>query len=1409
MNRRQRESNRLRVAGLRTRETNEIRELRLSQLRYTIQRNQIERFARSNIEVFNNENSVLQNKFEDKMKKLEFWKCSNCNQEYIDFNQVKCCSRNEIKYSEDNDMQPGDVPDELKCLSPLEELLIAQVHPVMSIYKTKGQQLHYSGQIINFPQDVKSFSLRLPNIPASINSMMVVRKQGKEANDHTDFIVSASKIKSALIWLKNNNEYYRDIEIDYQALSTLPENESLLNTLISTEVNGPDDNDDTENVYTTNVPQMMPLNQNEEIERAINGPIDYPVIQDTPVDEFRTAGYIACAFPKLFPNGKADLRAARQKKISPVDYFKFLMNFGDRRFSKHPRFPFFAMNSTLRWQALSQGNIFIKKNSFQNKSVEEIKALLETRPHLANNIMYYGSTLRGSKAFWYKRCGELLSMVNQLGTPTIFFTLSAADLHWPDLFRLLAPNTNNETLKHMNRTKLMSENPLIVATFFNERVKTFVEDVINVKFKVKDFWYRFEWQHRGSPHIHGVLWIDGAPNLDSIDNMNEMEIQNVISYFDGLISAWNPNKDLSPSNIHPCQIRLQDIENIVTIRIDDYTRLLNKVQRHTVCSANYCLRKKKGSQEYVCRFKFPIDEKAESIISDEKGIKRFVPKRNDQRLNLHNPFVTSLWRANTDFQPIISKHAVLNYISKYVSKSEPQSNTYKEIFNSMLGDVSDEQLGKGAIKKLLLKSVAERDYSSQEVVHILMGLPLYHSTRQFINLTLHKEEWISLPGNNEKENFVEKYKSRPAKFKNECLFDFTKRYYKRGSKWSQRRKEAVVRIFPNLTISESSSTEDKEDFYRQQCLLYLSWTDVNILKGNHLKWESLFIEKNLNGNIDLDIEIIEEDEELEEIDDESLELEEFMIAARGGPNRELMTAELGNREIDLNWNWNESYHNYENVEEFPNYLNIYKRNSNEREDGFEFPDVIFSQEQQEVIDLLNLQIEGFSNTNIKVPKRTIIQGKGGSGKSTVIQAMTSILSEKFGSNSFLLIAPTGVAAVNIKGSTIHSALHIGIMGDNRQMNGLELREFQLAMSPVKFLICDEYSMVGSKIYGKIDQRCRDGKPQNSNEIFGGLFVYIIGDIKQLPPVMDRAPYSKGLTNGIGLNGQMAYKSFEHCIILGQSQRQAGTNPDQIYFRELLDRLSFGQSSLEDWKKLSTRSISKVNNYQSEFKDAIRLFPTRELVNNYNSLKLREIGEPVVKINAKHNNPTASKGSSDVANGLSKALYFSKESRVMLKNNLWTKQGLVNGATGIIKEIIYRPGNSPSDNLPMCILIKFEKYNGPFCFGDLFPIVPVTRNWTEKGINCSRTQFPLTLGWGSTIHKSQGITTEKAVVDLGDKEFSPGLTYVALSRLKSFNGLVLDPPVSYERINKIGKSILLKQRIDEENRLQGLKFIDMS
>src|SRR5262249_41423735 len=101
---------------------------------------------------------------------------------------------------------------------------------------------------------------------------------------------------------------------------------------------------------------------------------------------------------------------------------------------------------------------------------------------------------------------ELSDMIKQLGTDgMVFFTFSAADLQWPELHKLIQTDANIEESDFMrNRMKNIVENPHTTAWFFNKRFELFFDEVLKIRWDLEDWWYRYEWQHRGSVHVHGI-----------------------------------------------------------------------------------------------------------------------------------------------------------------------------------------------------------------------------------------------------------------------------------------------------------------------------------------------------------------------------------------------------------------------------------------------------------------------------------------------------------------------------------------------------------------------------------------------------------------------------------------------------------------------------------------------------------------------------------------------------------------------------------------------------------------------------------------------------------------------------------------------------------------------------------------
>ena len=267
--------------------------------------------------------------------------------------------------------------------------------------------------------------------------------------------------------------------------------------------------------------------------------------------------------------------------------------------------------------------------------------------------------------------------------------------------------------------------------------------------------------------------------------------------------------------------------------------------------------------------------------------------------------------------------------------------------------------------------------------------------------------------------------------------------------------------------------------------------------------------------------------------------------------------------------------------------------------------------------------------------------------------------------------------------------------------------------------------------------------------------------------MDLPLYTTDSHTELSDQGRNVYQKFDKAFILDEVMRQAGEDPEQIRFRQILMHLSDAQVTVDDWKNLMTQTPTQVHDL-SVFSSALHLYPTVEAVVEYNVSQLRASGEPIATIKAIHTGPNACKTPAGDAKGLEAVICLAHSSHVMLISNLWTDVGLVNGAMGTIRAICYRSGGPPDS--PVAVMVRFDHYIGPTLHDGTVPIPPIRQTRSTSGSQLSRLQLPLTLAWAVTIPKSQSLTLDKVVIDIGQREFSSGLTFVACSRVRHIQDL---------------------------------------
>lgn len=389
-----------------------------------------------------------------------------------------------------------------------------------------------------------------------------------------------------------------------------------------------------------------------------------------------------------------------------------------------------------------------------------------------------------------------------------------------------------------------------------------------------------------------------------------------------------------------------------------------------------------------------------------------------------------------------------------------------------------------------------------------------------------------------------------------------------------------------------------------------------------------------------------------------------------------------------------------------------------------------------------------------------ITGRAGTGKSTLLRYFKDTTRR-----SVVVLAPTGVAALNIGGQTIHSFF------------GLKPRDFLdpdevepprgrsvLLMRMLKTLVIDEVSMVRADILECLDRKLRLARSR-PHEPFGGVQLVLIGDPFQLPPVVHDATVREHFEQRFG--GPWFFKSPVlreaklRLIELQKNYRQADP-----YFIGLLNAVRENRLDQESLEMLNSRVRSRESAFDGE--PYITTTPTNAIAQQINTSFLDALPGEAVTLHGEftgdfepdRNGMPAKLPTDD-------PLVVKDGAQVMLVRNDVQKRW-VNGTLGTLagdprKSISVRIGNHPYQ-VDRCTWEKIQ----------------YTYDATEQKIVPkvvgSFTQYPLKLGWAFTIHKVQGLTLDRLYLDLGGGAFAHGQTYTALSRCRSLEGLALGRPV---------------------------------
>lgn len=426
-------------------------------------------------------------------------------------------------------------------------------------------------------------------------------------------------------------------------------------------------------------------------------------------------------------------------------------------------------------------------------------------------------------------------------------------------------------------------------------------------------------------------------------------------------------------------------------------------------------------------------------------------------------------------------------------------------------------------------------------------------------------------------------------------------------------------------------------------------------------------------------------------------------------------------------------------------------------------------------DLFSITSKYINNTN----RHVFLTGRAGTGKTTFLKKVFHSTHKKC-----VIAAPTGVAAINAGGVTLHSLLQLPfgcfvpaeILSDIQEIAikistpATILKEMRFSriklslLRELELLIIDEVSMLRADLLDAIDTILRFVR--RNQEPFGGLQIFFVGDLLQLPPVVKDQEWwiiSKWYKSPYFFEAKVLKENPPVYIELKKIFRQS----DQAFI-EILNNFRYNRPSQRDLDMLN-KTCQKFDEVKN-CKDYIFITTHNRIVDERNNSELKKLESPTSYFEAEVEGDFP-----EYLFPVEFELQLKVGARVMfIKNDYSGKQLYFNGK---LATVIYLERGlievEFDDNTENVLVEKYTWENKSYSLNE-------TTGEIIENVEGTFSQYPIRLAWAVTVHKSQGLTFEKAILDLSGA-FAPGQIYVALSRLRSVEGLVLSSPLNFNKL----------------------------
>ena len=398
----------------------------------------------------------------------------------------------------------------------------------------------------------------------------------------------------------------------------------------------------------------------------------------------------------------------------------------------------------------------------------------------------------------------------------------------------------------------------------------------------------------------------------------------------------------------------------------------------------------------------------------------------------------------------------------------------------------------------------------------------------------------------------------------------------------------------------------------------------------------------------------------------------------------------------------------------------------------------------------------------KTDSNIFLTGKAGTGKTTFLKDV-----KKYTKKNHIVLAPTGVAAVNAGAMTIHSFFQFGfgpyVKGISEpEGNYMMRREKRELIKSLELIIIDEISMVRADVLDHINDELQ--RIRRNSEPFGGVQLLMIGDLQQLPPITpdnELEILKPHYDSMYFFDSKSLRNSDYYCIELKSVYRQT----DQRFI-DILNRVRTGDVTHSDLDELNSHHVADFRPAQGD--NYIQLVTHNRMADAINQREMAALSADTFMFDAKVTGTFP-----EDAFPTSRQLEIKKGAQVMFVKNDPDKR-FINGMLGEVEEVSddsIRVRLSGKDNI-----VKVE----PTAWENIRYHMNEETHKIESTKIGSFMQYPIKPAWAITIHKSQGLTFDKAVID-AHEAFSPGQAYVALSRCRSLDGMVLSEKLTQRAI----------------------------